>query len=359
MNSDTVSQILTGLTAVSTIAYAVSNRNNHNTRRPHCHCYPRSYQQDHFQANNPFININPLNQQQSHSAWNQFSTNSFNQECNRDYNIERAYGIQDSECSLTGLIDPKDVLNTPKLTPAAYAQYVVNQVRQGTQVINNGIIHRDENIPYPNYLIEASRHLQNLRANPIIALEVQNTENNKKLVEEFMSNPQISSKKLIQDLFGGRPNDYTNDRIYGLVEAARSNRIPIALIDGNMKEIDKNFKKGDYSYSRDDAMFDNIKELTNNGYTVLTLLGLAHTTELTENRTPNRQEQSVLINPKRTLGSLLKDSSVRTANLALVSQNEKLSSSDLDRIENEDPTFMRNTKKLSLEFAGFDQAFRV
>jgi hypothetical protein len=126
-----------------------------------------------------------------------------------------------------------------------------------------------------------------------------------------------------------------------------------------MKEIDKNFKKGDYSYSRDDAMFDNVKELTNNGYTVLTLLGLAHSTELTENRTPNKQEQSVLINPERTLGSLLKDSSLRTANLALVSQNDKLSSSDLKKIENEDPTFIRNTEKLSLEFAGFDQAFRV
>jgi hypothetical protein len=106
-------------------------------------------------------------------------------------------------------------------------------------------------------------------------------------------------------------------------------------------------------------MFHNVIKLTNNGYTVLTLLGLAHTTELTENRPPNKQEQSVLINPRITLGSLLKDSSIRTANLALVSQNEKLSSSDLDRIENEDPTFIRNTEKLSLDFAGFDQAFRV
>ena len=174
-----------------------------------------------------------------------------------------------------------------------------------------------------------------------------------------MSNTRISAKELIQDLFGGRPNDYKNDRIYGLLEAARSNQIPVALIDGNMSEISKNFKKGDYSYSRDDAMFDNVKKLTNNGYTVLTLLGLAHSTELTENRTPNKQEQGALINPKRTLGSLLEDSSIRTANLALVSQNENLSSSDLEKIENQDPTLMRNTKKLYLEFDGFDQAFRV
>ena len=190
-------------------------------------------------------------------------------------------------------------------------------------------------------------------------MEVQNTENNQKLVEEFMFNPQISAKELIRGLFGGRPNDYTNDRIYGLVEAARHNRIPIALIDGNMSEISKKFKEGDYNCSRDCAMFHNVIKLTNNGYTVLTLLGLAHTTELTENRPPNKQEQSVLINPERTLGSLLKDSSLRTANLALVSQNKNLSSSDLEKIENEDPTFMRNTKRLYLEFDGFDQAFRV
>jgi hypothetical protein len=126
-----------------------------------------------------------------------------------------------------------------------------------------------------------------------------------------------------------------------------------------MSEISKKFKEGNYNYSRDDAMFHNVIKLTNNGYTVLTLLGLAHTTELTENRPPNKQEQSVLINPERTLGSLLKNSSIRTANLALVSQNKNLSCSDHKKIENEDPTFRRNREKLYLEFAGFDQAFRV
>lgn len=387
MNSDTVNQILTGVTAFGTVAASVF-LNKDNDREVHlCHNqipYPRDcfqhWKEPSFDytyasrfpsyyretSHRSFRNQawdNPWNQdRKTWNPWNQFNTN-YSNTLNSNSDIERIYGIEDTENSLTDLIDPKDVLNTEKLTPEAYATYVVNEARKGTQVINNGIIHDEENIPDPGYLIQASRSLQGIGASPVIALETPNTKYTRKKLQEFMSNPEISGEEFIDDLYGevdGKDNEgYHNPRIYKLLEAARYYRIPVAFIDGDREKIRENFKDGDYSYSRDDAMFDNVKKLTDNGYTVLTLLGLAHSTELTKDRDPNKQEKDSLINPARTLGSLLQDSSIKTVNLALVSQNKKLSSSDLEKIENEDPTFTRNTKNLYLDFDGFDQAFRI
>ncbi len=199
---------------------------------------------------------------------------------------------------------------------------MVNEARKGTQVINNGIIHDGEDIPDPSYLIEASRSLQRIGASPVIALETPNTEYTRDKLQAFMSNSEISGEEFINDLYGkADDNDneayYHNPRIYKLLEDARRYRIPVAFIDGDRDKISENFKDGDYSYSRDDAMFDNVRKLTDDGHTVLTLLGLAHTTELTEG------------------------------------------SSDLEKIENEDPTFKKNIRKLYLDFDGFDQAFRI
>jgi hypothetical protein len=378
MNSDTVNQILAGVTALGTVAASVLLNKDNNREVRLCHNqipYPHDCFQHWKEADYTYASRFPsYYRETAHGSfsrdqawgnpWNQFNTNYSNLNSNSD--IEKIYGIKDTEGSLTGLIDPKDVLNTKKLTPEAYATYVVNEARKGTQVINNGIIHDKENIPDPSYLIEASRSLQGVGASPVIALETPNTKYTRKKLQEFMSNPEISGKEFIDDLYGeadGKDNDddddYHNPRIYKLLEAARYYQIPVAFIDGDREKIRENFKDDDYSYSRDDAMFDNVKKLTDNGYIVLTLLGLAHSTELTENRNPNKQEKESLINPDRTLGSLLQDSSIKTVNLALVSQNKNLSSSDLEKIENEDPTFTRNTKNLYLDFDGFNRAFRI
>jgi hypothetical protein len=386
MNSDTVNQILTGVTAFGTVAASVFLNKDNDREVRLCHNqipYPHDCFQHWKEADYTYASRFPSyyretahrsffrdqawgnhwnqDRSQTWNPWNQFNTNYYNLNSNSD--IEKIYGIKDTKDSLTGLIDPKDVLDTEKLTPEAYSAYVINEARKGTQVINNGIIHDEENIPDPSYLIQASRSLQGVGASPVIALEIPNTKYTRKKLQEFMSNPEISGEEFIDDLYGevdGKDNEgYHNPRIYKLLEAARYYRIPVAFIDGDREKIREKFKDGDYSYSRDDAMFDNVKKLTDNGYTVLTLLGLAHSTELTENRNPNKQEKESLINPARTLGSLLQDSSIKTVNLALISQNKNLSSSDLKKIENEDPTFTRNTKNLYLDFDGFDQAFRI
>ncbi|NQY81083.1 MAG: hypothetical protein HRT47_12325 [Candidatus Caenarcaniphilales bacterium] len=273
-----------------------------------------------------------------------------------------SFDVPDGRDSLVDLIDPLDLVNTPEMSSQAFSKFVEHEMREeGTNVFSIGEMH-DESVD-PWLFASGALTSRNLGKEPVIALEMANSLKNREYIDSFMKDPSISARDLLAAITSDRSFYRDNPNIEGLLELSRMYQIPVELVDANESEIsriEERFAVGDYNLSRDRVIADNVKKIANNDSTVFLLTGLQHASLVSEDREPDRQEKSVLINPKyKTADILDRDPDINVTSIALLSQDPyELTREDVYRLANNDPEYAENSEDLGLYHGDFHYVFR-